>query len=85
MPALYLSLKTKGTVKKSDYSHALLKGSRKLNEDLIVMERRLRNASASLSFKCPVLLPAESHLTTLFVLQCHSKCGDGVFVIPYKV
>ena len=73
LPALHLSLKTKGTVKRSDCSFALLKGSPKLDNDLIVMEGRLRNAPTSLSFN----FPAESHLTTLFVLQCHTKCGHG--------
>ena len=77
LPALHLSLKTKGTVKRSDCGLAPLKGSPKLDNDLIVMEERLRNAPTSLSFKCPVLLPAELHLTTLFVLQCHAKCGHG--------
>ena len=65
LPAIYLSLNTKGTVKRSDCSLALLKVSPKLNNDLIVMEERLRNAPTSLSFKCPMLLPAESHLTTV--------------------
>ena len=77
LPALYLSLKIKGTVKRSDCSLALLKGSPKLDNDLIAMEGRLRNAPTSLSFKCPMLLPAKSHLTTLFVLRCHTKCGHG--------